>query len=444
MAEKQQPRSAEAESSVLGAIIVDPELAVEVFAALRAEDFTDRRHRMIYEACLQLDARNSAIDLVTLNAELDRIGNLEEAGGIDFLSSLAGEIPTASGVRSYVDIVRDKSLLRKLLAASNESIREVYESTDEARTIIDRAETRVFGISEGLTSSEFIPLKDLLERTIETFEKLRDSQDYVTGIPSGFSKLDEKTTGFHRGELVIIAARPSVGKTSLALNMAEHAAMAHGVQVGFFTLEMSNDELAQRLLCSNAGIGREAIVSGTLATRHWQDLFDAADRLSRAPIYIDDTPGIHAMELRARARHLKKQHDIGILFVDYLQLMRSERGENRQQEIANISGSLKALAKELKIPVIALSQLSRKAVAHEGPPRLSDLRESGAIEQDADVVLFLHDKGSDEGRDDYGFEERGLRNTLLKIGKQRSGPRGEIQLVFDANITRFYQQSWEQ
>ena len=443
MNDKTQPSSVEAERSVIGAVLVDSEIAVEVFSTLRPEDYLDRRHRLIFEACLELDARNSVIDLVTVNEELERRGSLQEAGGIEYLTDLAQEIPTTAGVKSHMDIVRDKSLLRKLLKVSNDNIREVYETSDDARALLDRAETRIFRISEGLTSTEFVPLKDLVDKGIATFERLRDAQTYITGTPSGFSELDQMTTGFHAGELIIIAARPGVGKTSLALNMAEHMALHEGARVGFFSLEMSNDQLAQRLLCSNAGIGREAIMSGTLATRHWQDLFNSADRLSRAPIFIDDTAGIHSMELRARARHLKKREDIGIIFVDYLQLMRSARGENRQQEIANISGDMKALSKELRIPVIALSQLSRRAVAHEGPPRLSDLRESGAIEQDADVVLFLHDEGSDEAREDYGFESRWLRDILLKVGKQRNGPRGEIHLVFDSAITRFFPRSQE-
>lgn len=436
---KNQPSSIEAERSVLGAIIVDPELAVEILSVLTPEDYYDRRHRLIFEACVELDSRNSVIDLVTLDAELKKRGSLEEAGGIEYLADLAQEIPTSSGVHSHVEIIRDKSLLRQLLSVSNENIREVYETSESARAILDRAETRIFRISERLTSAEFVELKDLVDRSIATFERLRDAQTYVTGLASGFSELDAMTTGFHAGELVIVAARPSVGKTSFALNMAEHMALNQNVKVGFFSLEMSNDQLAQRLVRSNAGISRKAIMSGTLSTGGWQDLINAADRLSRAPIFIDDTAGIHSMELRARARHLKKREDIGVIFVDYLQLMRSSRGENRQQEIASISADLKALAKELEVPVIALSQLSRRAVAHEGSPRLSDLRESGAIEQDADVVLFLHDEGSDEGREEYGFESRGMRDTLLKIGKQRNGPRGEIHLLFDAPITRFYQ-----
>jgi replicative DNA helicase len=433
------PQSLDAERSALGGILLDSEIALEAFARLEAEDFFDRKHRYIFQAARDLDSRNEVIDLVTVSEELTRRKWMEQAGGVDYIASLTDCIPVLSNVAQYISIIRDKSLLRQLLVASQENIRNVYDGTGRAQDILDAAERNIFTIGESLSSKDFIPISELVGSGMEALEQLRDARGFVTGLSTGFDELDRMTTGFHSGELVILAARPSVGKTSLALNMAEHMSRLEKGGVAFFSLEMSAEQLTQRLLCANAGIGTKPIIEGTLAPSHWKELTDSADRLSKLPIFIDDTAGIGSMELRAKVRHLGKREKLAIVFVDYLQLMRGEKGiENRQQEITRISGDLKALAKEMRIPVVALSQLSRQATKHEGPPRLSDLRESGAIEQDADVVLFLHDSQSDSGEEGSFGMSGYFRDVLLKIGKQRNGPRGEIDLVFDTAITRFF------
>ena len=434
---RKPPYSAEAEMSVLGAVLLDQEIAVEVFAILKEQDFYDEKHRIIYRICIDLDSVNSVIDLVTVNTELQKHDLLKKVGGTEHLARLTDDVPVIGNALHYARIVHNMSLLRQLISVSQENINESYSGMEDARIILDRAEGKIFKISEGFGQGDFVAIKDLVDDGITTFEKLRDARTFVTGIPSGFSELDQMTTGFHSGELIILAARPGAGKTSFALNVAEYLSLHEKTPVGIFSLEMSNEQLAQRLMCSLAGVSRQTIMKGTFGKQCWVDLTSAADQLSHAPVFIDDTPGIRSMELRARARHLKKRENVGLIIVDYLQLMRSDKGENRQQEIASISGDLKALSKELKTPILALSQLSRRAVAHEGPPRLSDLRESGAIEQDADLVMFLHDEGVEKGMDSYGFEDLSQREVLLKIGKQRNGPRGEIRLAFQGDITRF-------
>jgi replicative DNA helicase len=426
----------EAERSVLGAVLLDPEMAGELFTRLSAEDFSEERHSLVWRACLLLDSRSTVIDLVTVTDELERQKWLERVGGMEYVASLTADIPILSNVLHYAEIVREKSMLRRLLAASSENVGDVVEGSLSARDIIDRAEKRIFEIGETLVSKDFVAISELVRHGITELENLGAAGSYVTGLSTGFEKLDRLTTGLHGGELVIIAARPSVGKTTLALNMAEQIASSGKGAVGFFSLEMSDRQLAMRLLCSNAGIGITSVAQGTLPPRMWQEFVHAADRLSRLPLFIDDSSPLNSIELRAKARHLKKRHGLCALFVDYLQLMRGIGSEeNRQVEIARISGDLKSLSKDLDVPVIALSQLSRRAVAHDGPPRLSDLRESGAIEQDADLVLFIHDSRADEGasEDDSG----GAREVKIVIGKQRNGPRGELDLLFEVSRGRF-------
>ncbi len=433
------PSNLDAERSALGGVLLDSEIALEAFTQLVAEDFFDRKHRRIYQAARDLDSRNEIIDIVTVSEELERKKWLEESGGLDYVASLTDCIPVLSSAVQHIRIIKDKSLLRQLLTASQQNIRDVLEGTGQAGMILDEAEKKIFGICGNLTSKDFTPISELVGSGMEALEKLRNAKGFVTGLSTGFDELDRMTTGFHSGELIILAARPSIGKTSLALNIAEHIAKLDQGAIAFFSLEMSSEQLTQRMLCANAGIGTKPIVEGTLAPSHWKELTDSADRLSRLPIFIDDSAGISSMELRAKVRHLGKREKIAIVFVDYIQLMRGEKGiENRQQEMARISGDLKALAKEIRIPVVALSQLSRQATRHEGPPRLSDLRESGAIEQDADVVLFLHDMKSDSDDEPSMGMSGYFRDVLLKIGKQRNGPRGDIDLVFDTAITRFF------
>lgn len=435
------PHSLDAERSVLGAMLLDQELAVESLDSLNTADFFDRKHRMIFQACRELDSRNSVIDMVTVSEELSRRKHLEEAGGVDYLASLTDEIPLLSNVMEYIRIIRDKSMLRQLLTVSRESINEVLESGEEVQVILDNAASKVMAITESRSSGEFRPISQLVSKAIEELENLRNTKGYVTGLPTGFKALDRMTTGFHPGELIILAARPGVGKTSMALNMAAHIARETERAVAIFSLEMSDDKLTTRMLCADAHIGTKPIIEGTLAQKYMYDLQEAADRIQRMNIFIDDKAGIGSMEVRAKVRSLKRREDLCMVFIDYLQLMRGDgKAENRQQEIARISGDLKALAKEMEIPVMALSQLSRMATRRSGPPQLSDLRESGAIEQDADLVMFLHQPAfSEEAEDEMGDGvDYWNRETILKIGKQRNGPLGNIRLKFRADITKFF------
>ncbi len=438
------PSNVEAERSVLGSILLDQEIALEAFARLHYSDFYDRRHTFIYQACRELDSRNSAIDLVTVCEELADRKWLGECGGEEYVADLTEDIPILSNVIEHIRIVRSKSMLRRLLKTCQDTIREVIQGGEDTAGLIDRTEKRIFEISAQRTERDFVPLSELVGESLAELEKLRGAVDCVTGISTGFDELDRKTTGFHPGELIVVAARPSVGKTTLALNMAEHIATHSDKAVGFFSLEMADQQLSNRLVCANAGVGMQAIMSPNLSDKHVRELQHAADRLSRLPMYIEDTASIGPMELRAKSRRLAKHEELGAVFVDYLQLMHSEdRVENRQQEISQISGSLKALAKELNLPVIALSQLSRKAVSRGGPPKLSDLRESGAIEQDADVVLFLHDRSHNEEETEIQAIDEMYREIKLIIGKQRNGPRGVIDLVFDTAISRFFPKAME-
>jgi len=434
------PRNTDAERSVLAGVLLDPEIAVEVFSRLSPDDFADERNALILRACTSLDSRNVLVDLVTVTEELQRLKWLDAAGGLEYLASLTSDIPILGGVLQHAEMVREKSLMRKLFSASQLNIGDVAEASLPPREILDRAEKRIFEIGERLVNRDFTHISELAKQGIAELESLSRAGTHVTGLSTGLDQLDRMTTGLHGGELIIIAARPSAGKTTMALQMAGHIAERAPGAVGFFSLEMAEKQLGIRLLCADAGIGLNSVIEGTLPARMWQEYLNAADRLSRLRLFVDDTPGITSMELRAKARHLKKRHGLSAVFVDYLQLMRGMgREENKQQEIAKISGDLKALAKDLDVPVIALSQLSRRAVAHEGPPRLSDLRESGAIEQDADLVLFIHDtqvdmSGSDDARG-------GPRDVQLVIGKQRNGPRGSMELLFEIGRGRFVEKS---
>jgi len=435
------PHSPDAEKSVLGAMLLDQELAVEALDSLVTKDFFDRKHRMIFQACRDLDSRNSVTDMVTVGEELSRKKTLEEAGGTEYLASLTDDIPLLSNVLQYIKIIKDKAMLRQLIKVSRENINEVLEGTSDVESVLDAAASKIMLITESRASGEFKPIAQLVSRGIEELENLRNTRGYVTGLSTGFTELDKMTTGFHPGELIILAARPGVGKTSMALNMAAHIASETQRAVAFFSLEMSDAKLTQRMLCADAHIGTKPIIDGTLSQKAWYDLQAAADRLQRMKIFIDDKAGIGSMEVRAKVRSLKRREDLCMVFVDYLQLMRGDgNSENRQQEIARISGDLKALSKEMDVPVMALSQLSRMATRRSGTPKLSDLRESGAIEQDADLVMFLHQPeihadtdGEFEGQIDFL-----RRETVLKIGKQRNGPLGMIDLIFKADITRFF------
>jgi replicative DNA helicase len=372
---------------------------------------------------------------MTLSEELRKSGDLESAGGISFLTELVDSVPSAANIEHYAKIVLDKYILRQLISASSDIARECYRAEHDAGSILDEAEQKIFRVSESRVSQGFAHIKDILKERFEEIQRVHESRESITGLSSGFIDLDKYTAGFHPGDLVIIAGRPSMGKTSFALNIAQHVGLDGKRPAAIFSLEMSKELLVQRLLCSEAQVDAQKVRRGFTSAKDIERLTNAAGLLSEAPLFIDDTPAITTLDIRARARRLKVERDISLIIVDYLQLARtSERTENRQQEISSISRSMKALAKELGVPVIALSQLSRAVEARGGDKRpvLSDLRESGAIEQDADLVLFLY---RPEFYDPGDPEKEGKAELI--IGKQRNGPTGTVNLMFEKQYTRF-------
>lgn len=437
---RKQPWSAEAEKAVLAGILFKPEIAVEAFAMLSESDFFDNRHRRIFLAAKTIDSRGEPIDLVMVNNELERNGEWEEAGGLDYIAELTEDIPFLSNVLNYCRIVKDGSLLRQFLTIASQGMDRVFSTNVNAIELLDDVSQKMFDIGTSSSQKDFFKISELTTGAITTFRTMRDSKDGVTGISTGLEPLDRMTTGFHPGEMNVIAARPGVGKTSLALNMARHIAAQGRGAVVFFSLEMTASQLTERLVSSMAGVGIQAIIDGTLADRFFDDLDKAAETLSNLPIFIDDSPSISSAEIRAKTRRLAQREKGGIaaIFVDYLQLMQGDDGvENHQLKVAKNSSDLKGLAKDLSVPVMVLSQLSRGAAKREGPPRLSDLRDSGAIEQDADMVMFLHDENADSGKED-DRAQGGLRRIMLRIAKQRKGQRGDIRLIFNASVTTFY------
>lgn len=429
MIDKVPPQNLEAEQSVLGSMLIDREAIIKVADTLRPEDFYRDAHRVIYEAIIDLFEKSEAVDIVTLCDALQQRGKLEEVGGASYVASLANIVPTAANCEHYARIVEEKSLLRQLIDAATRIVARGYEAAEEVEELLDEAERLIFNISQRRSGQGYIPIKQVLVETFERIEYLYSRKGSVTGVPTGFTDLDNLTSGLHPSDLVVLAARPSQGKTTMSLCIARHAAVQHGIPVALFSLEMSRDQLAQRMLCAEAGVNSQRLRTGYLADEDWPRLSHALGRLSEAPIFIDDTPNISVLELRARARRMKAEHDLGLLVVDYLQLMRTRgRLENRQQEISEISRSLKALARELKIPVLALSQLSRAVEQRQDQrPVLSDLRESGAIEQDADVVIFIY------------FNPKAENKNLAEVivAKQRNGPTDSIHLLFLKEYGRF-------
>ncbi len=443
------PQNLEAEVAVLGAILQDSEALLKAIDALRPDHFYKDAHRRIFDAALALFARNEPVDLITLTDELRRRGDLEAVGGGAALAALLEAVPTAANVAYHARIVRDKALLRHLIATATDLVGMGYEDAESVDDLLDLAETRIFAISEDKVSRAFIPVKDILKGTFEHIERLYERQAHITGVPTGFGDLDELTSGLQPADLIIVAGRPSMGKTSFALNVAANAAKVDPpTPVAVFSLEMAKEQLVQRMLCTEARVDSHRLRTGKLGPRDWPELTKAAGRLSEMPIYIDDTPAITTLEIRAKARRLKAEGKLGLIIVDYLQLIRGRsRVESRQQEISEISRGLKALAKEVNVAVMALSQLSR-AVESRTPPRpqLSDLRESGAIEQDADVVAFLYRKGFYQAQERARKSEAaGLaeetegedRTTEVIISKQRNGPTGSVFLSFLREYTRF-------
>jgi len=436
VAERTLPHSLDAEKSVLGAILIHNEAFNHAAELIDARDFFRDAHRRIFDKMVALSERGDPIDFVTLKEELARAGELDEVGGPAYIASLADGVPRSANVEYYARIVKEKSTLRNLIHSANKILAEAYQAEQEPDLLLDEAERAIFAIAEDRIREGFVPLKHLVQSSFERIEKLHQQKGAITGVPSGFADLDDLTTGFQPSDLIVIAARPSMGKTSFVLNIAQHVATHSPRTVGFFSLEMSKDQLFMRLLTSEARIDAHRFRTGMLSEKDYGRLSQALGVLAEARVFIDDSASIGVLEMRAKARRLKAEHGLDLLIIDYLQLMQGRgRFESRQQEVSAISRSLKGLAKELQVPVIALSQLSR---APEGrgdhKPQLSDLRESGAIEQDADVVLFIY-RAEVYDKDQTKPEEQGIADII--IGKQRNGPIGSVKLTFLNQYTRF-------
>lgn len=431
--ERVAPYNMDAEQAVLGSVLIDMEALSVAAENLTHEDFYSDSHKEIFSAIIDIHNRSEPVDVITLFEEIKNRGTLEKSGGIEYLTDLSMSVPSTANLKYYIRIVEEKSILRRLISTSNDIIKSCYQAQDDIEIIIDEAEKRIFELSEKRNSHEFFTIKEVLLDVYSRIEDLAKNKGRITGIPTGFSEFDKMTSGLNPSELILVAARPAMGKTSFVLNIAQFAAMRANVPVAIFSLEMAKEQLAQRMLSSEANVELQKIRTGSLEEADWVKLVKSAGPLSQAPIYIDDSPGINSMELRSKARRLKMEYKVGLIIIDYLQLM-SGRGktENRQQEISEISRSLKALARELKVPVVALSQLSRAPETRAGnKPVLSDLRESGAIEQDADLVAFLY-------RDDYYNQDSEKKNIAeVIIAKQRNGPTGVVELVWLGQFTKF-------
>ena len=428
------PHNLEAERSVLGAILIHNDAFNQAAEVLNPRDFYRDAHRRIFEKMVQLSERGNAIDFVTLKEELSRSGELDEVGGPAYVASLVDGLPHATNVEYYARIVREKSTLRNLISSANKILATAYEAELEPNLILDEAEQSIFAIAEDRVRAGFVSMRSLAHASFETIERAHERKQLITGVPSGFADLDEITAGFQPGDLVIIAARPSVGKTALALNIAQHVGTKTGRTVGIFSLEMSKEQLFLRMLTSEAHIDSHRLRTGFLVESDWGRLSHALGTLSEAKVFIDDTPGIGVLEMRAKSRRLMAEHGLDMLMIDYIQLMQGRgRFENRTLELAAISRSLKVLAKELNVPVVILSQLSRAPESRsDHRPMLSDLRESGALEQDADVVmlLFRPDQYPDVKPEDENIAE-------VNVAKQRNGPTGLVRLAFLKSETRF-------
>jgi replicative DNA helicase len=429
------PQSLEAEESVLGGVLLDNAALDRVVELLHPDDFYRGAHRKLFNAMLELSERSEPVDLITLSEALRSRGDLADVGGTAFLGELAERVPTAANIVHYAKIVRDRAVLRGLITAATEIATRGYEASGDVAELLDRAEQLIFEISERRVRNAFTKLSQVLVESIKTIERLYEQKQSVTGVPTGFVDLDRMLSGLQPSDLIIVAGRPSMGKTAIVLNVAEHAALRADVGVAVFSLEMAKEQLAMRMLCSEARVDLARVRTGHLTDREFRELAEAAARLSYASIYVDDTPAVSVLELRAKARRLWRDPDakLGLIIVDYLQLMRSHEGkDSREQEISEISRSLKALAKELRVPVIALSQLNRQVENRSPPkPRLADLRESGAIEQDADVIVFIYR----EEQYDPETPKKGVAEII--VAKQRNGPVGSVELTFLDSCTRF-------
>lgn len=428
------PQNIEAEQAVLGAIFLEPSSLIITSEVLIPEDFYRSAHQKIFRVMLKLNDEGKAVDLITVTEDLAATKALEEVGGIMYLSELAGSVPTAANVEYYARIVEEKSLLRRLIRTATNIAQEGYSREDEVEDLLGEAEKSIMEVAQRKNGGSFENIKDVLVRTYDNIEVLANRKGDVTGIPTGFAELDRMTAGFQRNDLIIVAARPSVGKTAFALNIAQNVATKTDENVAIFSLEMGAEQLVMRMLCAEGNINAQNLRTGDLTDEDWRKLTMAMGSLSNAGIYIDDTPGIRIGEIRAKSRRLKQEHGLGMIMIDYLQLIQGNgrSGENRQQEVSEISRSLKALARELEVPVIALSQLSRGVESRQDKrPMMSDIRESGSIEQDADIVAFLY-------RDDYYDKESENKNIIeIIIAKQRNGPVGTVSLAFVKEYNKF-------
>lgn len=427
------PHSIEAEQSVIGSMIIDKSATAKSMEKLKPDDFYRDGHKLIFKAISEMYRNDIAVDLVTLLEYLKSTDSLEKAGGVTYISELSASVPTTANLESYIKIVSDKSLLRKLIKSSTKIIEESYNSQDKVDEVLDHAQKKIFDLADTKGSAEYESLAVVLERSLEEVERVCGNKGSITGISSGIKDLDEKTSGFQKGDMVLVAARPSMGKTTFSLNIAETAALKYGKSVVIFSLEMGKEQLANKLLCSEASVDMLKLRTGNLDDDDWDRIAKAAGPLSKAKIYIDDTAGISVMEMRSKCRKIKMEHGIDMILIDYLQLMSGSSGsESRQQEVSEISRSIKALAKEMECPVIALSQLSRAPEQRaDHRPMLSDLRESGSIEQDADVVMFLY-------RDEYynkDSEDKGTAECI--IAKQRNGPVGTVKMAWIGKHSKF-------
>ncbi len=432
--ERIPPQSIEAEQAVLGAVFLDPSALTLASEILIPEDFYRAAHQKIFHAMLRVADKGEPVDLVTVTAELADTQQLEEVGGVSYLSELADSVPTAANVEYYARIVEEKSVLRRLIRTATSIAQDGYTREDEVDVLLDEAEQKIMEISQRKHSGTFKNIKDVLVQTYDNIEMLHNRKGEVTGIPTGFTELDRMTSGFQRSDFIIVAARPSVGKTAFALNIAQNVATKANENVAIFSLEMSAQQLVMRMLCAEGNINAQNLRTGKLTPEDWGKLTMAMGSLSNAGIYIDDTPSIRVSDIRAKCRRLKQESGLGMVVIDYLQLIQGSgrNRENRQQEVSEISRSLKALARELEVPVIALSQLSRSVEQRQDKrPMMSDIRESGSIEQDADIVAFLY-------RDDYYNKDSENKNIIeIIIAKQRNGPVGTVQLAFIKEYNKF-------
>ena len=429
------PHDIEAEQAVIGSMLTDMEAVVSSIENLKPEDFYREDNKLIFSAMVNLYNRSEPIDLITVKSELESMGKFDQVGGIEYLADLPEKVPTTANANKYIKIVEDKSTLRRLIKTANEIIELGYDPTEELDDIMESAEKKIFNLMQDKNQKGYTPIKDILVDSFNQLEELYNRKQHITGVPTGFIDLDYRTAGLHGSEFILIAARPAMGKSAFVLNIAANAALKANIPVAIFSLEMSKEQMVNRILCSEAMVDSNKVRTGKLDEEDWAKLAEAIGPLSETGIYIDDTPGISITEIRAKCRKLKLEKNIGLVIIDYLQLVQgsSRRAQgSREQEIAEISRSLKILAKELDVPVIALSQLSRAVEQRpDHRPMLSDLRESGSIEQDADIVMFLY-------RDDYYNEDSEKKDIAeVIIAKQRSGSTGTVDLGWLGSYTKF-------